>query len=68
MDAFDDKYWNLAQAAAWVIYREKKLVTQFEQPTRDEFMSLGMYPSMEPSFRHEVGSLRVPPSSPWTTS
>jgi hypothetical protein len=58
MDPFDDKYWNLAQAAAWVVYREKKLLTQFEHPTREGFMSLGLYSSMEPTSRQKFGSLR----------
>jgi hypothetical protein len=47
MDSFDDKFWNLAQAAAWVVYREKELVTRFEHPTREGFMSLGMVLSDE---------------------
>jgi hypothetical protein len=54
MDSFDDKYWNLAQAAAWVVYREKKLLTQFEHPTREGFRSLGMYASMEPASRQKI--------------
>jgi hypothetical protein len=58
MDSFDDKFWNLAQAAAWVVYREKELVTRFEQPTREGFMSLGLYSSMEPTSRQKFGSLR----------
>ena len=58
MDTFEDKFWNLAQAAAWVIYREKELVTQFERPTRKDFMSLGMYQSMEPSSRRKFSSLQ----------
>ena len=58
MDSFDDKFWNLAQAAAWVVYREKELVTRFEHPTREGFMSLGLYSSMEPTSRQKFGSLR----------
>jgi hypothetical protein len=58
MDYFDEKFWNLAQASAWVIYREKGLVDQLEQSTREEFMSLGMYTSMEPASRQKVGSIR----------
>jgi hypothetical protein len=57
MDSFDDKYWNLAQAAAWVVCREKELVTRFEQPTREGFMSLGLYASMEPASRQKINSL-----------
>ena len=40
MDSFDDKYWNLAQAATWVVYREKELVTRFEQPTGKDLARL----------------------------
>ena len=38
----DSKYWNLAQVAAWVMYREMELVVQFEHPSRTGFMALGM--------------------------
>ena len=55
MDFFDEKFWNLAQASAWVVYREKELVTQFEHPTREAFRSLGMYTSMEPTSRKSEG-------------
>ena len=57
MDFFEEKIWNLAQASAWVVYREKELVTQFEHPTREAFRSLGMYTSMEPTSRKKINSL-----------
>ena len=57
MDFFDEKFWNLAQASAQVVYREKELVTQFEHPTREAFRSLGMYTSMEPTSRKKINSL-----------
>jgi hypothetical protein len=57
MDPFDEKFWNLVQASAWVVYREKKLVIQFEHPTREQFMSLGMYPSIESASRQKINSL-----------
>ncbi|MBT6218522.1 MAG: hypothetical protein HN578_04100 [Rhodospirillales bacterium] len=57
MNSFGDKYWNLAQSAAWVIYREKELVDQFEFASRQSFMALGMYPSMEPESRCKLGEL-----------
>lgn len=48
---FDDKYWNLAQAAAWVVYREPRLVDEFQVADRTAYMALGMYPSMWPKGR-----------------
>ena len=32
MSSFDDKYWNLSQAAAWVVYREIELVEKTAEP------------------------------------
>lgn len=52
---FDDKYWNLAQAAAWVEYREKQLVEDFDVADRDAYMAIGMYPSMWPKSRKRCG-------------
>ena len=54
--SFDDIYWNLAQACAWVEYREKQLVNDFSVADRDTFMALGMYPSMWPKGRKRLGS------------
>ena len=55
--SFDDKYWNLAQACAWVEYREKQLVNDFNVADRDAYMALGMYPSMWPAGRQRHGSV-----------
>lgn len=55
--SFDDKYWNLAQACAWVEYREKQLVNDFNVADRDTYMALGMYPSMWPAGRRRHGSV-----------
>jgi hypothetical protein len=54
---FDDKYWNLAQACAWVEYREKQLVNDFSVADRNAYMALGMYPSMWPKGRKRLGSV-----------
>ena len=55
--SFDDKYWNLAQACAWVEYREKQLVNDFSVADRDAYMALGMYTSMWPAGRQRHGSV-----------
>jgi hypothetical protein len=55
--AFDSKYWNLAQAAAWVEYRERRLVEDFCAADRDAYIALGLYPSMWPSGRERRGSV-----------
>lgn len=52
---FEDIYWNLAQACAWVEYREKQLVNDFSMPDRDAYKALGMYPSMWPVGRQRHG-------------
>jgi hypothetical protein len=54
---FDDKYWNLSQACAWVEYREKQLVNDFSVADRNAYMALGMYPSMWPAGRKRHGSV-----------
>lgn len=54
---FDDIYWNLAQACAWVEYREKQLVNDFSMPDRNAYMALGIYPSMWPAGRKRHGSV-----------
>ena len=46
MTPFESRYWNLAQAAAWVVYRNRSLVEEFEYPTRDAWPGLVMYPKM----------------------
>lgn len=54
---FDHKYWDLAQASAWVEYREKKLVEDFDAADRDADIALGMYPSMWPASRERHGAI-----------
>lgn len=55
--SFDDTYWNLAQACAWVEYREKQLVNDFRVADRNAYMAVGMYPSMWPAGRRQHGSV-----------
>lgn len=55
-NSFDDIYWNLAQACAWVEYREKQLVNDFSGADRNAYMALGMYTSMWPAGRQRNGS------------
>ena len=55
MDPFDKKFWNLAQAAAWVVYREKELVTRFEQPTREGPRTIAGSPSCRRSHLGDQG-------------
>ena len=58
MGAFDDKYWNLAQVSAWVIYREKKLVEQMANAAPLSFGAMGAYTEMWPAGRsNEHGTL-----------
>jgi hypothetical protein len=54
---FDDKYWNLAQACAWVKYRERQLVNDFSVADRNAYMALGMYLSMWPAGRQQHDSV-----------
>ena len=54
---FDDKYWNLAQASAWVEYREKQLVEDFYVASRNAYMAIVMYPSMWPAGRERRGRI-----------
>ena len=55
--AFDRRYWNLAQAAAWVEYRERRLVEEFVAADSEAYMALGMYPSMWPPGREKHGTV-----------
>ena len=57
LSPFDDIFWNLSQACAWVEYREKQLVNDFSMPDRNAYMALGMYPSMWPTGRKRHGSV-----------
>lgn len=54
---FDAKYWNLAQGAAWVEFRERRLVEEFVAADRDAYMALGLYPSMWPTGRERTGNV-----------
>jgi hypothetical protein len=40
MSSFDDKYWNLSQVAAWVIYRDQQLIEILVKPSREAFAAL----------------------------
>jgi hypothetical protein len=57
MPASDQLFWNLAQAAAWVVYRETTLVESLVNPGPNAFGAIGMYPKMWPKERKKVGSL-----------
>ena len=56
MSPLDDKYWNLAQAAAWVEYRSKDLVEKFEEPSRSAYVAISMYPTMD-DYKKKTGDL-----------
>jgi len=57
MTHFDEPFWNLAQAAVWVVYREKKLVDNLANPKAESFAAIGMYPTMWPDHRKQHGKL-----------
>jgi hypothetical protein len=57
MPSSDQLFWNLAQAAAWVVYRERTLVESLVNPGPNAFGALGMYPKIWPKERKKVGSL-----------
>lgn len=46
MGHFDSRYWNLSQAAAWVVYRNRTFVNQLEHPTKDQWAAYVLYPDM----------------------
>ena len=46
MPNFDSRFWNLSQAAAWVVYRKRKLVEDFSEQTADGWGALIVYPDM----------------------
>ncbi len=56
MSAFEDRYWNLTQVEAWVIYREKALVERFAVPYHHSYVAIGMYPKYWPDGRSTKGS------------
>lgn len=58
MTEFDNLDWNLSQAAAWVVYREKALVEQYANPTASSYSAVELYPSMWPNGRKQHGSLK----------
>lgn len=55
--AFDDRYWNLAQASAWVEYRDKQLVQDLKAADRTSYIAIGFYPSMWPPGRRQRGQI-----------
>lgn len=55
--SFESKFWNLAQASAWVEFREKQLVQDFYDADRDAYMAVNMYPTMWPGDRKQHGSI-----------
>jgi len=57
MTTGEHKYWNLSQAAAWVVYRENSLVEDLVSPEPGAFGAIGMYPTMWPKGRKTVGRL-----------
>ena len=59
MPNFDSRYWNLSQAAAWVVYRKRKLVEKFSAESRDGWAALKMYPKSyeEPERVGNLGEL-----------
>ena len=57
MGGFDHLFWNLAQAAVWVVYREKDLVDQMANADRDSYAAIGMYPSMWPKDRRRQANV-----------
>ncbi len=57
MAEFDNPDWNLAQAAAWIIYRERELVELLSCPDAHAFGAIALYPSMSPPGRKAIGKL-----------
>lgn len=57
MTAFEDRFWNLAQAAAWVVYRDAGLINHFEGASRESYMAFTMYPMTEPKVPQNVGEI-----------
>ncbi len=45
-----NRYWNLSQTAVWVEYRAHELVNQFEYASRNDYLALGFYTTMN---KHE---------------
>lgn len=57
MTQIDEPFWNLAQAAAWVVYREKKLVDDLGNADTDSYAAIAMYPTFWPDHRKPHGKL-----------
>lgn len=47
MSAFEQPYWNLAQATAWVVWRSRDLVEQFEGVDRHGYRAFLVYRNNE---------------------
>jgi hypothetical protein len=58
MTLIGQNIWNLAQAAAWVVYRENELVGLLNSTEPGAFGAIGMYRSMWPKGRKTVGKLQ----------
>jgi hypothetical protein len=46
MNEFYNPDWNLAQVAAWVVYREAALVNQLDNPGQHDFGAIGLHKTM----------------------
>ena len=57
MNEFNDPDWNLAQVAAWVVYRDAELVNQLANAGAHDFGAIGMYETMRPAHRQNHGAL-----------
>jgi hypothetical protein len=58
MTLISQNIWNLAQAAAWVVYRENELVGLLNSTEPGAFGAIGMYRTMWPKGRKTVGKLQ----------
>jgi hypothetical protein len=56
---FDAPYWNLSQAAAWVVYRERRIVEQLEHAVAGQFGAIAMYPSIHSEAKDPLGTLSL---------
>jgi hypothetical protein len=57
MNEFDNPDWNLAQVAAWVVYREAALVNQLDNPGQHDFGAIGLHKTMWPDDRKSHSTL-----------
>jgi len=48
MSVFDQPYWNLEQAAAWIVYRKREVVEQLGPASTESLSAMMMFPSMMP--------------------